>query len=283
MPLSHPHIEDLKSYTCPDTLLSEKQVSEIEQHLAQCAFCRDLVSEIRQFLKLRPASDDARVRTETEKLLQRIRQGGTKRSRVITLQPRQTRQEIAQPSPRVVLAAATESRQEPTFSVVTTLFSGDDSILLRILLDHEENAYALYVLAEEQSQAAHVLIDSALSDTPVMTDEQGRAAIPVRRELHMETENFRVHQPYASAVLTERDIGQMHTPAGFHVALGNRDCRLRIEDDTLEVWLDASDEEDSLRYVGLALNGHRMVNRIAAEAAVFSAALPTAGTRLLLY
>lgn len=286
MSASHPHIEELRLYISTADSVSRETAERIEGHLAECAFCRDVVVELRHFTQIRQQEvNQHRVHEESEKLLDRILKGKRTQRRTIQLQPRPGSEEKpAVSNGRMVLAAASEEEDVPMLSAISTLYSADESVLLRILLDHEHSEYALYVLAEKKEHSAHVLIESPLSETPVMTDEDGICRLPAdAEEEELDTFRFRIHPAIAEKRFTTRDTELLRQDDEIHCALEKHTCTVSYANGKLSLRLVTEDTGHNASYIGVRLGDVTTVHALSSEHISFDAPLPTAGDRLLLY
>ena len=286
MPASHPHIEELRLYISTADSVSKETADRIEGHLAECAFCRDVVDELRHFMRIRQQEvNPQRVHEESEKLLDRILKGKRTQTRTIPLQPRPGSEEKpAVSNGRMVLAAATEDEDAPLLSALSTLYSADESVLLRVLLDHQHREYALYVLAEKKEHSAHVLIESPLSEIPVMTDVDGICRVPAdTAEEELDILRFRIHPAWGEKRFTTRDTEILERGEEIRCVLGEHTCTIRYADGTLSLRLDTEETAQMPSYIGCILGKTRSVHPLSSGQIISDASLPAAGDRLLLY
>jgi len=87
------------------------------------------------------------------------------------------------PARPTALAAATapashdtdEQDHAPRFSVLATLASADEQVLVRVVGDRHTGHGRLYVIADSKGQQAHVVVSFPELDLNLATDEDGRA------------------------------------------------------------------------------------------------------------
>lgn len=284
MSASHPHIEELRLYISTENSVSPETTERIEGHLAECAFCRDVVHELRRFMSIRRNVNEQRVHEESEKLLDRILRGKRTHKRIIPLHQRPCGEEKPSVSNgRMVLAAASNDDDAPMLSAVSTLYSADESVLLRILLDHQREEYSLYVLAEKKEHSAHVLIESPLTETPVMTDDDGICRIPATSEQELDALRFRIHPACGEKRFTARDAELLADGNEIRCALEEHTCIVTYSDGTLALRLRAEEAAHAPAYIGCILGATRTVHPMSSDQVTFDAPLPSAGDRLLLY
>jgi hypothetical protein len=282
---SHPHIEVIRRYLRHASTLPAAEIDRIERHLQSCAFCHDIVREFQDFMKTREAVDLRRVAAETGKLLEKIRTGREPAAQSIAMYPRQEekRADAAQ-NRRPVLAAAGETTAAQEFSVVATLFSADERVMLRILLDHNCDEYAIYTLTEKQADAAFLLVQSPLSDSPLMTDEDGMCRTPVRRELLIETDSIRLHPPRQHFSLTKKQAAALSAQEMLRLPLPSLTVTMRIAGE--EILLEMSDPGDGtapVAFAGAARGDNRHTAPCVHGTARLPLLLPVEETRFLIY
>lgn len=258
---THPHIEDLRRYLSNVPATPDTEIASIERHLDSCAFCRDIIQELKDFLEIRETVDKRRVEAETQKLLEKIRTGRSPAGKPIVMFPKEKRRVPDAPNgKRMVLAAATPKTAREDYSAVATLYSGDERTLLRILVDHTRHEYALYLLFEKQENASHVLVESPLSDIPVMTDDRGMCRIPVRRELLIETDTFRLHAPLVSFALSTEQRATLSGHETAYMPLESHTVELREENAHLLFQVGPGDETTPpVSHIGAVAHDRRVV------------------------
>ena len=282
---SHPHIEALRRYTRNASTLPAAEILALERHLASCAFCTDIVREFQNFMEIRETVNTERVAEESRKLLEKIRTGREPIAQPVLMYPRkrENRAETVREK-RPVLAAAGGETTTQEFSAVATLFSADERVMLRILLDHVSNEYAIYVLTEKHDDAAFLLLESPLSDIPLMTDDSGMCRIPVQRELLIESDVFRLHTPRASFTLTAEQLTALASHESLHPSLTSHTVTMRLEKD--EILLEAHHNQDDaapFAYAGEILGDAGQAFPCEHGIAHLPPTLPTENTRFLLY
>ncbi len=256
---SHPHIEALRRYTRNASTLPAAEILALERHLASCAFCTDIVREFQKFMEIRETVNTERVAEESRKLLEKIRTGREPIAQPVLMYPRkrENRAETVREK-RPVLAAAGGETTTQEFSAVATLFSADERVMLRILLDHVSNEYAIYVLTEKHDDAGFLLLESPLSDIPLMTDDSGMCRIPVQRELLIESDVFRLHSPRERFSLTGEQAAAFSAQETLRLTLQTRTVSMHMTGEELLLEFSSHDaEEVPTAFAGVAQEDSR--------------------------
>ncbi|MDT8324610.1 MAG: hypothetical protein RRA94_10885 [Bacteroidota bacterium] len=265
--------------------MSATETAKIERHLSSCAFCSDIVRELREFLEIRQTVDADRIAAEAELLLEKIRTGSAPAVKPIVLFPREKPQKEHTPAgKRMVLAAASPKTEQQDISAVATLCSKDERVLLRVLQDHIRHEYALYVLVEKQENAAHLLVESPLCDLPLMTDEHGMCRTPVGSEMLVETDPFRIHAPGDSFILSNAQADVLAVGNTLQIPTKTHVVSMRCSGRDLEILMQRSDSKaPPINFVGVVGQNMRLVAPCEKNISLFPLTPPFDSLRFLFY
>lgn len=182
----HPEENTIEAYLRAKHLMDAALQQSVAEHLNNCEACRTIADFLGdfydQFEKMEIRSLDW-----DDKFTNRIFPD----AHVLPLYPYRTelKPDAASDGYAVILAAMSPKPAPHRFETVAVLASARQDMLVRLLRDHDNNLFRLYVISEDQHKRAHALILFPELGVEVKTDDKGRAifalaetAVPVNWE-----------------------------------------------------------------------------------------------------
>ena len=165
----HPSKNDIRNYLT-NSLDADKAVV-VKKHLESCEFCQELLENMKLL-------DESLQQTQTE-LSPKAQKHAAQiyfdslRGKTIEIVPLFKKESIASS-----LLAADGSKKPPLgVENISTLFSEDPEIILRIMRDHDKNLDYMQLITEEKDLASYVMVQIPELDYECLTDSNGQAVI----------------------------------------------------------------------------------------------------------
>jgi hypothetical protein len=167
----HPDRDALKLFV-RKALRDAAQVGPVEEHLAECDFCRDYCELLRAEMASQAEVDAVQITDDDRKLSDSLFQQAMS-GRVIALNL------MTSPSSRQVhLAADGAEKYAPAVTNLATLYSEDPELVLRVMRDSEKDTDYLQLIGAHPELTAHVMIRIPEISREYVTDAAGRAIVP---------------------------------------------------------------------------------------------------------
>lgn len=96
-----------------------------------------------------------------------------------------------------ILAADGERANEPVLQNLATWYSQEQDIVVRVMRDTERAVDYLQVIAQDESQMSHVLIESANAQLTYVTDKQGKVEFGLRQVEDLASIRWQIRLPEA--------------------------------------------------------------------------------------
>lgn len=172
-------------------LSSEEAQSRVTDHLGECLICQEVADQFREF--------QAAIPTVTEEDLLASRQVAADlyhnacRGQVVLLTPlpKDPNQD------QLCLAADGKSARPSTIEEMATLVSETNDVVLRLMHDHTASQDYLQLVADDQSEIAHTLVQAPSLKQEFITDSSGRVDLPAAGETSWDAVDWQIRMPDA--------------------------------------------------------------------------------------
>ena len=165
----HPSKRDLKDYL--SNKLEDKKAVVVKEHLESCEFCQELLENMKLF-------EESMQQVVTDLPPRALRQANqlyiaSLKGKTIEISPL-----FDSEQPTTLLLAA-DGAKEPVFGVenISTLFSEDPGLILRIMRDHDNKIDYMQLITEEKDLSSYVMVQIPELDFECLTDSNGKAVI----------------------------------------------------------------------------------------------------------
>lgn len=276
----HPHIEELEQLARRAGILSPDAMQRLAAHVAECAYCGDILAEIEEYFEAMREVSDERVRQESDRLVRSAQPPAAEvatRTHVLKLH----RQESAAASPTAhgyALAAKSESPRAG-YSPIATLYSDDGRTLLRILHEHEHATYFFQLMSEFLERVPHALL-VAPGREPMMTDADGAFRIADTEIDIVQIASMSIYFPLDRVWTGPLSIRDLTGHDGVVIASDDSTIHLTDVAGTMQAhirWHGAA--ETAPRYSGFVTERGRAVGTISDGRVLLPGALLPAGDR----
>lgn len=188
----HPSKEKLRRYA--DGTSNQHEASLIEKHTSVCGFCREFVKEY-QLLAQSVAEASAEplpecARAQAESLYRQALRG-----LLVAMTPLSE----SMPEQPIALAADGASRDKSDLSLenLTTLYSEDPEIVLRVMRDRSSNQDYLQLISESAEAVDNVLVQIPSLGREYLTDSKGWAELDKVAEESLNDIKWQIKMPDA--------------------------------------------------------------------------------------
>ena len=231
-----------------DGTLEADLSAEVVAHVENCEFCREFCEYLRQFNQA--IAEAAKQELPVAALAQadRLYQAALV-SRVIPLQMLSSETAAS----RMALAADSENKESDSVRNLTTLYSENPEVVLRVMHDPRLKGDYLQLIADDPSLVANVLVQVPDKNWELLTDAGGRAEFTTGSLQDFEHLKWQIKLP--EAVFELRSLPKPHpTGATAPTVLSNE------HGDRIEVGLSAEESTVSVRV--LEIGGRSEFDRI---------------------
>lgn len=182
----HPKESTIEAYLRAKHLMDAALQQSVAEHLNNCEACRTIADFLGDFYDQFEKMEIRSLEWD-DKFTNRLFSD----AHVLPLYPyrAELKPDVASDGYAVVLAAMSPKPAPHRFETVAVLASARQDMLVRLLRDHDNNLFRLYVITEDQRRCAHALISFPELRVEVKTDEKGQAifalaetAVPVNWE-----------------------------------------------------------------------------------------------------
>ncbi len=165
----HPSKTDLRLFV--DRRLDDSgKESEISAHLEKCEFCREFCDNYRLYIKSFEEASQEEIPEKFKKLADRIYRESFG-SRIIYLTP------FEKSATSFRLAADGEKESKPNIQNLSTFYSDDPELVLRVMRDKNKGYDYIQLIGENQDIASNVLVQIPELKKEYLTDMRGRAKL----------------------------------------------------------------------------------------------------------
>lgn len=187
----HPSQSELEKYS--GYKLTDPAAAEIARHLAVCEFCNDYVRDYQSYQRGLQGILEAQNSGQTV-VAPGIFSPGIGRSSIIEL--------TLLPTMRPVMEShlAADGRQATPHDMISlaTLFSESPEIVMKLMRDQRDGTNFLQLIAESHELTANVLVSVMGQDIAIVTDEGGRALLPIDFTTDPGSMRWQIHLPEAT-------------------------------------------------------------------------------------
>lgn len=166
----HPPKDKLKLFV--ERRLDISEVESIKDHLEDCEFCRQFCENYRLLLDSLNRAKNEKIPPAALELANRIFRQAMK-ANVIPLFPLTT----AETESAVLLAADGQEKPSPTVQNLTTLYSEDPEVVLRVMRDPDRDHDYLQLISDDPDLVSCVMVQLPELGREYITDENGHAVI----------------------------------------------------------------------------------------------------------
>lgn len=275
---THPHIEDLERLALYRHTLTPEQVLRIAEHVRNCAFCRDFLSEIDEFTREMDDLSDERINWETARIVRLA--SGASTGNVVVLRLQQ--ETPIEPGVSGFALAAKSEETQIGYHPVATLYSDDGRTLLRILHEREHSSYFFQLMSEFMERVPYALL-AAPGRTPMMTDVDGSHRVPDTEIDIVQIASMSVY--YALDRMKTGPISHGELSSHEGVVLASDDSTLHLSSDgtAVNVRMRWHGSDDSVpRFIGVVSSEGQAVGSFEdGQATIPLGAVPNDGTLIL--
>lgn len=186
----HPDRDTLKSYV--DETLSDSKRKEVKDHLTECEFCEEFCEDYRQFLKIEQEAFQGDLPPSASKLIDQLYRQDLV-GRTIDLSPLARSHSQSE----FLLAADSEPNQPHRRQTLTTQYSYDPEIVLRLTRDSKQEKNYLQLISEDPSLVANVLVQVPELSEEFLTDREGRAEVGEDQSVDWTNLKWQIKMPEA--------------------------------------------------------------------------------------
>lgn len=185
-----------------DSTLSQRRISQINAHLAECRECRNIYKWLKSFYQ-----ELNRIETPTfvDRRLDRNTIGTIKLAPLHFEKPERSTRHSS-----MVLVAKSEEKTSQ-YEHVVTLASEEQHILVRVLHDNRRQTYRLFLITPEHLGRAHSIVELSSCQRALITDQAGKANFTLKKdpgsELWQDTRGI-LRMPLTRLKLDADDIRQ---------------------------------------------------------------------------
>lgn len=182
----HPSNRQLKQF------IEGQSDAEVTKHIDECELCKEFCQNYRLLLESLDKAENEIIPSKAIDLADKIyRQYSL--GKIVDLRPLIE----DQPSSEILLAADGQSDDTPESKKVTTLYSEDPEVVLRIILDDDQNRRHLQLISEDPDLISWVMIQLPDANRQYLTDEKGFVSIEDDELIDPEKLKWQIKMPDA--------------------------------------------------------------------------------------
>ncbi len=166
----HPSGKELKRFI--ENRLDELSARRIKEHLKQCEFCREFVENYRLFGQSLDDAAEESIPPEALQLADRLYSDALA-GRIISLEPLFSKAS----EPKLHLAADGEKEFRPRVQNLTTLYSENPEVIMRVMRDLDSGEDYLQLISDDPAFSAHVMVQVPELKRELITDDSGQAML----------------------------------------------------------------------------------------------------------
>lgn len=166
------HLSKEKLKLLIDNRLDTTEIVEIEKHLKACEFCQEFVDNYKLLMNCLEKTANIELPQEAITLAEKLYHDAIK-GKIIPLsilEPRENERSLQ-------LAADGKQKVSPRVMNLTTLYSENPEIVLRVMHDEDKGEDYLHLISDDPSLSSNVMVQIPELDRQFITDDDGRAVI----------------------------------------------------------------------------------------------------------
>lgn len=178
--------------------LPDEQRAGLEQHLAICDFCRELVANLTLQMKEDSHPDTREVPDRIKVLADRLL-AQSLRGRLIQLRTL----ENPDVGPSILMAADGEKQDRQAIESLAIVYSDNPEIVVCLMRDNNLGQHYLQVVSDDPDLYEHVLVEAPEAGRSVITDKNGRANLDAIESGSLSDLKWQIRLPEAVFELQE--------------------------------------------------------------------------------